>query len=235
MVFAGEEVVNFLEILYKKGIVCSICYMIKISSIVEEIVSESSIAQRAMQEGVLNLSTYARKIHSQVEEKTKKEVRVGSIVAALMRYQHAIQENFESPPFISYEDLLIATDLIELRLEKNSATLKTVNDFQGGALISSSDFLMIDIGVHEIVLLCNAGLFKQIQNISSDMVIWKTKGLAAITFKSKPEYVNAPGVFYMLLERLFVLDVNVVQIRARDKEISVVVPKEDVQKINRDF
>lgn len=62
--------------------------MINISSAVEEILKEDKTAQDALSNGILNLSGYARKIHSEVEKRTMKDVDADTIKVALSRIAH---------------------------------------------------------------------------------------------------------------------------------------------------
>ena len=59
--------------------------MIKVGEKIEEIIKGDHEALFCLSRGILNLSRYARTIHEAVEQKTKKEVKLPTIIMALSR------------------------------------------------------------------------------------------------------------------------------------------------------
>ena len=70
--------------------------MISISDAVYEIVKQSPYLTEALSEKIVNLSALARKIHLQVEEKVKKDIDDGAIMAALKRIGSKLNKKYQT-------------------------------------------------------------------------------------------------------------------------------------------
>src|ERR1700761_1735159 len=92
--------------------------MIKIADVVKEIVFSSEIAHSALCSNYLNLSAYAETIQKEVERRTKKSVRPGTIVVALSRLAKTLEAQNPLTPAVEIKDLAVKTRLIELTFDK---------------------------------------------------------------------------------------------------------------------
>ena len=59
--------------------------MVTVPETVLEIIHESPFLEEGLSRGLINLSSLAREMKSEVEERTMKDVQIGSIVMALKR------------------------------------------------------------------------------------------------------------------------------------------------------
>lgn len=204
--------------------------MIKISDIVEEIVYSSEIALSALSQGYLNLSAYAKAIREEVEEKTKKPVRVGSIVVALSRLSKSLGEQKPLLPEIAIENLTVKSPLIEITFDKTGGNLGKLRELYTDSGLSSADFLTVTQGAGEITIIAAENAKQKILKIYKDIkpkVI--LENLVGLTVSFSEKYIPEPNVIYTLLRCLAIKRINIVEIVSTYTELTFILSKENLQ------
>src|SRR6185369_14665117 len=97
--------------------------MIKITDAVRDAITSSEVALSAFNEGYLNLTSYAVSIKKEVEEITKKKVRIGSIVVALSRMKKKLPRQKELSPIVKIDHISVKRGLVEMAFEKTKENL----------------------------------------------------------------------------------------------------------------
>ncbi len=188
----------------------------------KEIIDTDNVAKEALEEGLLNLSAYARKIKPRVDERLWKQVHVGAIVTALSR----LPQTKEAPlvPKLILKDLTVQTGIIEYIFENSTEAHETIAAIRPTA--RRGDFFVVMQGLNEIALLC-----KQHEvSTPSLFTIQTLKDLAAVTIRLDDTVIEQPNIFYALMKPLIAQRINIVEIVTGLGEITFVVHTKDQQK-----
>jgi len=101
--------------------------MISISDAVFEIVKQSPYLTEALSDQIVNLSSLARKIHSQVEDKVKKDINDGAIIAALKRISSKLKNKIKKVKILNnLSGMTVRSNITEYTYVNTETLLKKV-------------------------------------------------------------------------------------------------------------
>jgi aspartokinase len=203
--------------------------MIKVTDIVSDILKTDELVSESMRAGLLNLSAYAAKIHSQVENLTKKPVKKGTIVVALSRIA-GNKENLKPAlkPDIKLSNIAIRSSLSAVIFDKTAdiqRKLAVLHPFQ----ISINEIFGISEGPNEITLIYDEKAQEKIQKSFSTEAKFEFNDLVAITVQYAEEYAIMPNIYYVLLSALAAKRINIFDMIATYTEISFIVRRENME------
>lgn len=205
-------------------------FMIKISEITKELLDQDDIVKSTAARGLLNLSAYARSIKPKVEEKLLKKVKVGSIVAALSRYVTDLAPSTFGHKNI-IEQLSVHANLEGISFERTSTLSKRIgkvyNSFQNE---NNKPYITLTQGMNEITLVAESEIaqifYKRLKNFPS---IYHKKNLVGITVGFDIAFMKIPNLFYSLIKRLAIKNINIIEIISTASELTFVLEKHSLQ------
>ncbi|MDH5532807.1 MAG: hypothetical protein OEX81_00070 [Candidatus Pacebacteria bacterium] len=203
--------------------------MIKISTVVSEILANDETAFEAMREGLLNYSAYAEQILDKVEEKTFKPVKKTSIVTALSRMAPEIKKTAPLVQKIKLDDIVVRSPLSDITFEKNQLTIRKAQELRE-TLVSDKDFLTITQSTNEITLIIPESLREDVLThfgVKPKVVLDNLVGVSA---RFSDIYIPIPNVIYTIIRSLAVKRVNILEIVSTYTEISLIVTQDDMRK-----
>jgi hypothetical protein len=205
--------------------------MRKTSEIVAEVVADSVVLQTQLTDTTSNLSALARKIHSSVEKRAKRQIKQGTITVALHRLRRSSTFSTPPAPVFSFDDCLVHTSLTEIVFQKTPELLlklQVVNRH----FLQKGHFITVVQGINEVSLIT---LTKQIPMLLNDLFLFKIllrlDHLTNITLKVSSSYTTTPGIFHVLLGSLAAKRINIVEVFTTSTEISLLVHQNDTQTI----
>lgn len=203
--------------------------MKKISDSVLELLQNDELALEAFRAKLLNLSAYAQKIRDRVEKLTFKEVKKGTIVAALSRISktNLIKASLLRPE-VKISNLGVKSPLYSLTYTKNAdiqRRVATLNPF----LVTPIDLFAVTDGPSEIVLICTEKAIKLIKDHLEVEPKEEIGDLSAVTITFPETYNRTPNVLYTLMSDLAIRRINVVDMISTFTETSFIVNKKDVE------
>lgn len=201
--------------------------MKKVADAVLQLLQNDEIALESFQEGLLNLSAYANKIHNNVEKLTYKPVQKGTIVVALSRFSKS-SVKLSQKPNIKITNLGTRSPVTSLTYEKTSDTerrVSTLNPYQVG----STDLFGIVEGESEIIIISSEKSVDLIKDHMNVIAKKEIPNLAAITVEFTAQDSTIARVLTNLLSALAVHKVNVVNVLPTLNEISFIVDKETIE------
>ncbi|MDB5204258.1 MAG: hypothetical protein JWP09_286 [Candidatus Taylorbacteria bacterium] len=204
--------------------------MIKIPDIVKEILYSSEVALSAFYEGYLNLSSYAVSIKAEVESKTKKKVRLGTIVVALSRLKKGLRIPKKIIPDVKIEDLSIRQGLIEITFNKtpeNISKLKLLNDKSD----THNKYILVSQGAGEISIITHVAMKDYILKVFKDSPKAIIDSLSSVTIRFGADYINTSNVIYKFVRELALKTVVIVEIISTYSELSFIVFDRDGAKV----
>ncbi|MGB5988424.1 MAG: hypothetical protein WBG43_01590 [Marinifilaceae bacterium] len=205
-----------------------------IAQIAENLVKEKPFLVESLADGLINLSSLARKIQPEIEATLKKEVQSGAIVMALKRLVPSLQvtQNIKLKKMLSsIGDLILRSNLSDYSF-KNSDTLMACQIELMSVIGSDNEiFYTIVQGVHETNIVASSTLQKDINRIfAKERSIIKQENLSSITLKLPLGNVMQPGLYYFILKELAWEGINIVEIVSTSHEFTLLVNDEDIDK-----
>jgi hypothetical protein len=205
--------------------------VLKVSEIVEGMVEEDELIYALGLEGLLNLSSYARKIQPQIESKLRKPVKEGTIVTALARF-------FQKKPIkgLSYSELgqviqtlTVHTNLEGMTFERTESTSNRIRSLYPKLTENSKAFFTQTEGLSEITIVCEAKIAAEFRReLKSCKKIYDKRELVGISIKFDLKYLDVPNTLFELYKKLAFKKVNIIEIISTATELTFLISKEEL-------
>lgn len=208
--------------------------MTSIPTIVEEIIKKKPFLESALIDGLINLSSLARKIRPEVEKAAAREINDGAIIMALNR----LVPRLELLSHIKFQkiienigDIIVRSNLADLAFV-NSKTLFACQ----AELLERIDgmkevFCTFSQGVGETTLVVSSSLVPLVEEIfKNETTISKMKNLSSITIKLPTDNNLYPGVYYYIFKELAWDNINITELISTTNEFTVVINDTDIHR-----
>ena len=205
-----------------------------IAQIVEHIIKQKPFLVESMIEGLVNISSLARKIQPEIEKELQKEVQTGAIVMALKRMipnLQVIQASKLGKMLSGIGDIIVRSDLSDYSY-KNSETLKSRHlELMNKIGTNSEVFYTIVQGVFETNMVLSTALKDSIEEIfQEEKLLLRQENLSSITFKLPQDNIIQPGLYYFVLKELAWEGINIVEVISTSHEFTFLVNDDDIDK-----
>ena len=178
--------------------------MITVPSIVSDIIRRTPFLEEGIARGIINLSSLARELQKEVEEKTMKQVQPESIMMALKRLQPTLEIDsklrkiFETNP-----ELIVRSNLFEMTIVNTPSFIQKQRELLEYASNNHTQFTTITHGVFETTIIASNEASATIANLyKNEKIISEFYDLSSITAKFPVDIVDTPGVYYAILKTL---------------------------------
>ncbi|GAB5551516.1 MAG: hypothetical protein Sapg2KO_11070 [Saprospiraceae bacterium] len=207
--------------------------MIKISTVVQDLVETSPFLTEALQDGLINVSSLARRLQPEVAKRLGKDVRESAIVMAINRLQFGelvYVDRGLKQFFSQLSDIGVRSNLVDFTF-RNSATL-----YQGiGRLLQvihnryANSFYSFSQGVSETTIIVTDAVQEEVHQLfARETLQSKRENLSAITLMLPKENRQLYGVYYYILKELAWKGINLVELISTSNEFTVLVSNEDL-------
>lgn len=205
-----------------------------IAQIVEAIIKQKPFLVESMIDGLINISSLARKIQPDIERELQKEVQSGAVVMALKRLVpnlEIIQASKLGKMLSGIGDIIVRSDLCDY-CYKNSDSLKSCNSELMNRIGNDNEiFYTVVQGVFETNLVMSAVLMKDAEDVfKNEKLLRKQQKLSSITFKLPQGNVMQPGLYYFILKELAWEGINIEEVISTSHEFTFLVNDEDIDK-----
>ena len=176
--------------------------MIKVGQKVEEIIRRDHEAVQCLSRGILNLSSYARKIHPSVERATKKDVQLSTIIMALSRLQHRMAGIQPLLQEVKIDGLTVKTPLAELVFEKTAETVARLSMLEKSIKPKSDEWFSFSQNTRAIIIICAESKMGSVQKHMRAKPVLLLEDLSAIGIAVNESYHPKPNITFSLLHRI---------------------------------
>jgi len=204
--------------------------MIKIQPIVRNIVLGEIEAYYALANGFMNMSSYAYRIRPEVEELTKKQVTINSLVVSLSRLRAEFKKEKPLIRDVPITNITTKLPLSEIVYENTTASLNKLDSLQKELSAGREDFSTATIGTTEINIIASASMEKKILKHFSVSPKIINRALAAICISFDNNTANIPGTFLSLISIPARAGINVEELVSTYSELIFIVAEKDFGK-----
>lgn len=208
--------------------------MITIPQAVESVVKAQPFISEALFEGLINVSSLARKIKPDIDRILLKDAKHGAIVMALNRLSPQVDLSLQrgiDKMMSMLGDIIVRSDLTDYTF-KNSNTLIKCHTRVFESLSQHHDtFYTLVRGLHESNLVIS-GLYANLidEYFCEEKLHLKKENLSAITLKLHESNIQVPGFYYYILKAIAWEGINITEVISTSNEFTVLVNDQDVDR-----
>lgn len=201
--------------------------MDRLSKIIDKLVNQSPFIQEAIAEGLINISSLARKLNPDIQKVLGKEVSDSAIIMAIKRMPPGANQKIELKikNFMrELGDLIVRSNLIKYTFKNYVGISQDQAKFLSQIKDISDNFYTVSRGVSETTIITNAQFADKIEKMfQQDSLISELGNLSAITMKLPPINTEISGVYYYLLKKIAWEGINLAEVISTTNEFTVVV------------
>ncbi|MFA6256752.1 MAG: hypothetical protein WCT29_00370 [Candidatus Paceibacterota bacterium] len=201
--------------------------MIKIQPIVREIVKKEFEAYLALTNGYMNMSSYAYRIKPKVEELTKKQVTITSLVVSLSRLRKEFKKAKPLIHDVHITNITTKLPLTELAYDNSPALNRELESLQKNISASHEDFFTVTKGLTEVDIICSSSLEKKVLKHFKIKPKIINHNFAAVGVAYGPEVFGTPNVFFSLLSVTSRARINIEELVSTPTELVFIVAEKD--------
>lgn len=199
---------------------------------VEEIIGQTPFIEEALHDKLINVSSLARDIQTQVEQKLGKEVKTGAIMMAINRVSPLqvlkIRKNIKSFS-LDLKDFIVRSDLLDYTFKNTSSLQKRIAKLYGNIESNSESFFTVSQGIFETNIVISANINEELKkHLNEEELIHSIDKLASITIKLPKSNLEQSGVYYFILKQFAWANIPVQEIISTTHEITLVVKETDI-------
>jgi|TARA_B110000967_G_scaffold209448_1_gene265694 hypothetical protein len=203
-----------------------------IQEVVESTIRKTPFIEEALNEKLINVSSLARIILSEVSEKLKKEVKVGAVMMAINRLSPAselrIRKNIKRLS-LNLGDVIVRSDLCDFTFKNTPTLLKEIAKVLTKSSENSDYFLTVSQGIFETNIVTSKNLKPFVDDIfEEETVTHSMQELASITIKLPKENLEQSGIYYFILKQLAWAAIPLQEIISTTNEMTIVVKEADI-------
>jgi hypothetical protein len=201
---------------------------------VDKIISQSPFLEEALSDGLINVSSLARKIKPEVKTLTHKEVGESAIIMAINRrpVMRSVRISKGIRAFMNgLGDIIVRSGLSDHTFENSAGLGACQRRLMDEAAQEREVFFTFSRGVYETTIVSSGSLDPVIDRIfAGEKRISVKKGLSSVTLSLPKNNTEVSGVYYFILKSLAWAGINVAEVISTSNEISIVVADQDVHR-----
>jgi aspartokinase len=208
---------------------------------VAQVVENSEFARKGLRSGLLNISAYAKTIHNEVEQITKKEITSdSSIVMALSRYGKQLRQLQPEIEDLQIRNIISRSKLAEIAFTKTSEVQERLATLNLLDAIKNAPFFVSTVGLTEIAIIVDTSLVDVVRaHFGASQPLIQIDALASLTLQVGIETIDQPGQSYRVLEQLATRNITVVEYTTSPTELNIILYERDInrayQLLHREF
>ena len=202
--------------------------MLKISDILDIIISSNRFFQVGLSHRLFNLTKLADFMKPLIEARLKKEVSGPAIVMALSR----VQKRFDPLPVegeaFKIRSLNVHGKLFSATFDKSKKSHDQLNRFYKH-LMERSAFSTFTESSSEITIIAEEYFLEKLNTSVALAPTALNLNVVGIGVQFDPSYVKIPGFLYLILQKLAVQHINIVEVASTNSEFMVYVSEKDTK------
>lgn len=203
-----------------------------IAATVTEYIKTKPYLATALSEGIINLTSLARKIHPDIEALMNKTVNQGAIIMSLKRVSDDI--NFTATKKIirvlkNLGDITVRSSLVDYGFLLSETLLLTQANLLKQIEFKKDVFYTSSRGVAESNIVVSQNIVPLVDELFQNEVCHsKVENLSSITIKLPTDNVKIPGIYYFIFQRLSWEGVNITEVISTSNEFTILMDEDQV-------
>lgn len=203
-----------------------------IAATVVEYIKTKPYLSSALSDGIINLTSLARNIQEDIEERTKKSVKPGAIVMALKRISDTadfVQTKQIIKVLKNLGDITVRSSLVDYSFLISESLLVAQSNLLKEIEQKQEVFYTSSRGVSESNIIVSQNIAPLVDALFQDETCCsKTENLSSITMKLPSENVTIPGIYYFIFQRLSWEGVNINEVISTSNEFTILMHEDQV-------
>ncbi len=187
-------------------------------------------AYLALTNGYMNMSSYAHRIRPLVEERTKKQVTITSLVVSLSRLKKEFKKEKSLIQEVAIKNITTKLPLSEIIYENTNKFIQELESLHKNISVSQEDFFTTTIGTTEIDVICSSNMANKVVKHFKMKPKSINHGLAAIGISFDPEVFSVPNTFFSLLSITARARINIEELVSTPTELIFIIAEKDFGK-----
>jgi len=208
--------------------------MVTIPQVVEKIISTQPFLTEALVEGLINISSLARKIQSQVEQNVKKPVKIGAIIMALNRLAPSLEVKIDpglKEVITNVGDIIVRSQLADFTYKNSNTLIEKHTELLKSIGPNQEFFYTMVQGVFESNLVVSKSLKEKVEEtFAGEYLISKSESLSSVTLKLPSSNSQQLGFYYFILKSIAWAGINIQEVVSTTNEFTLVVNDVDIDK-----
>lgn len=206
--------------------------MKKLSELVEEEIKRSPFLMESLREGLINISSLARKIQKPVEKIIGKGIQTSAIIMAINRLPIQVEQKQE-PNLVRFisklRDVRVRSNIVDYTFVASGTLIQAQASLLARAAELPKSFHSISQGVTETTILVDESLENDlIQIFQKEKCIERERDLTVLTFLLPAENRVLYGFYYFILREFAWNGINLVEVISTSNEFTLVVSTKDL-------
>ena len=203
-----------------------------IAATVVDYIKTKPYLSSALSDGIINLTSLARNIQDDIEERTKKPVKPGAIVMALKRISDTadfVQTKQIIKVLKNLGDITVRSSLVDYSFLISDSLLVAQSNLLKEIEQKKEVFYTSSRGVSESNIIVSQNIAPLVDELFKDERCFsKTENLSSITMKLPSENVTIPGIYYFIFQRLSWEGVNINEVISTSNEFTILMHEDQV-------
>ena len=203
-----------------------------ISSAVNEYIKSKPYLSSALADGIINLTSLARNIHTDIESTMNKSVNQGAIIMALKRVSD--DASFMLTKKIirilkNLGDITVRSSLVDYGFLLSDSLLLTQANLLKEIEYKKDVFYTSSRGVAESNIVVSQNIVPLVDELfKNEICHTKLENLSSITIKLPSDNVKIPGIYYFIFQRLSWEGVNINQVISTSNEFTILMDEDSI-------
>lgn len=203
-----------------------------IASTVSEYVKTKPYLASALSDGIINLTSLARKIHPDIEALMNKPVNQGAIIMSLKRVSDDARYTATKKIIKVLKNLgniTVRSALVDYGFLLSETLLLTQANLLKKIEFKKDVFYTSSRGVAESNIVVSQNIVPLVDELFQNEVCQsKVENLSSITIKLPTDNVKIPGIYYFLFQRLSWEGVNITEVISTSNEFTILMDEDQV-------
>lgn len=208
--------------------------MITIPQLVEKLIRSKPYLEEALADGLVNISSLARKLQPIISEVQGKEVSSGAIVMAINRMDASVNykiRNRMNKMIGNLGDIIVRSDLSNYTFENSQSLIQCQMELLEEISGKKDVFHTFSQGVYETNLVLSNLVALSLNSIFKDEnLLSNTRNLSSITIKLPQDNTELPGLYYYIFKKIAWEGINIVEVISTTNEFTIVVEDSNVER-----
>ena len=209
--------------------------MVTISEIIENLVKQKPFIERALAEGLLNLSAFSRQIKPDIEKIVKKPVTEASILMALKRLVPMIEVSMSKKiekATKGFGDIIVRSHLVDFTYKNSDSLIEKQGNLVKLLTTERDAFYTISRGVFETTIVISNSFAEEVKRLFADeILISSTPSISSVTLRLPKDNIKIPGLYYFVFKQIAWEGISILEVISTTNELSMIVKDKDVDRV----